>query len=269
MSDIPNFYVDLSGMFNIQKNFIKYNVNRETEPTLYEVNNNISSGLTNIYKSYFESDRTVNNTLEHQKEVLDIVNKEQDRLNTKKDQINQLYEGKQRALVLNESYRLRYKQILKIILVVIITLVLFIIVTFISKSFPDIPVVFEFISIIIVSTGIILVYFMTVNLLSRSNVYYNELVLPGPGVIGNAVVESKTYDKNITDLLRDLDTKMCIGSSCCDVGTHYDSGNGVCAPGVLQGFTTIDASPINRKINIAGLVMPNSPNEFSEYTLIR
>jgi hypothetical protein len=265
MNGIPDFYIDLSGMFNIQKNFINYNVDPKSDPTINNINNNISSGLNNYYKDYLQSNQTVNNTLEHQDEVLALVKKEQDRINAKKDEIDSLYTGKQRALVLNESYRLRYKQILKIILVIIITLVLFIIISFMSNSFPFIPpFVFEILSIFIVSTGIIIVYLMVISLLSRNNVYYNELNLPGPGVVGNAVVLSQKKDKNISDLLASLDTQMCIGSSCCDVGTHYDSGNGVCVPGLaVDSFTNINMDPIS------GSVMPNSANEFSDYTLIR
>ena len=56
--------------------------------------------------------------------MMGIVNTEHDRLNKKKDDINAAIIGKQRALELNESYRLRYQQHMKMLTVVITTLLL-------------------------------------------------------------------------------------------------------------------------------------------------
>jgi uncharacterized protein involved in tolerance to divalent cations len=112
MPDIPNFYVDLSGMFNIQKDFINFPVKPGNEPSISQINNHISTGLNKFYNDYISSNYTVNDTLEHQQEMLAIVNAEQNRLNSKKDEINSAHTGKQRALILNDSYRLKYRQIL-------------------------------------------------------------------------------------------------------------------------------------------------------------
>jgi len=267
-SNIPNFYVDLSGMFNIQKDFIKYNVG-PNEPSLLAINGNVSTGLNRLYNDYVTSNYTVNDTLERQQEMINIVKTEQDRLKMKKDEIDSAYTGKQRGIILNESYSLRYKQILKIILVIIVTLILFIIIIFISKRFPFLPApIFELLSIIVVSSGIIIVYYLTVSLLSRSRVYYNELNLPPPGTVGNVTSSSSSdYNKLFKDLTNQINANMCVGSSCCAVGTYWDPGNGTCVGNSISSFTTIDLSQIKGEFN--GSVKPNSPNEFSDYTLVR
>ena len=265
-------YYDLSGLFNIQKDII-LNPTFASNPNIVAINNKIGDSLDSIYNDYQTTNKTINDTLEHQQQMLSIVQNEQDRLNKKKDEIDSAYTGKQRGVILNESYSLRYKQILKIILVIIVTLILFIIIIFISKTFPFLPAsVFELLSIIVVSSGIIIVYYLTISLLSRSRVYYNELNLPPPGPVGNTLPTSSSssntdYNRLFNDLSDQNNTNMCIGSSCCADGTHWDPGNSICVSNTVSSFTTIDLSQIKGEFN--GSVKPNSPNEFSEYTLIR
>jgi hypothetical protein len=263
-------YYDISGLFNIQKDII-LNPNIASNPNIGVINKNISTSLDSIYNDYQTTNKTINDTLEHQQQMLSIVQTEKERLDMKKDEIDSAYTGKQRGVILNESYSLRYKQILKIILVIIVTLILFIIIIFISKRFTFLPAsIFELLSIIVVSSGIIIVYYLTISLLSRSRVYYNELNLPPPGPVGNTLPTSSNsseYNKLFKDLTNQIDTNMCIGSSCCADGTRWDSGNSTCVGNTISSFTTIDLSQIKGEFN--GSVKPNSPNEFSEYTLVR
>lgn len=274
MPDIPNFYVDLSGMFNIQKDFINFPVKDTNEPSISQINNNISSGLNKFYNDYISSNYTVNDTLEHQQQMLAIVKAEQNRLNSKKDEIDSAYTGKQRALTLNDSYRLTYRQILKIILVIIFTLVIFVFIIFASNFFPFIPsYIFEILSIIVISSGIITIYFMTITLMSRHPVYFNQLNLPPP-MNGNALstsTSSKTSNTNYNDLFKDITStgNYCIGSSCCSDGTYWDSGNGICKTKTISPFTTINLAQYSGDFTFNRSIMPNTPNEFSEYALIR
>jgi len=264
MTDATN-YVDLSSMFNLQKDMVL--INGLPNPNINTINNSITKGLNDIYKDYLDSNKTINDTLEHQQDMIKIVNNEKQRLDMKKNEIDSAYTGKQRAITLNESYSLRYKQILKIILVIIITLILFIIIIFISNNFPFLPAfIFELLSIFVVSSGIIIVYYLIVSLLSRSNVYYNELNLPPPGVVGNALPNSTTNNSIFDDLTAEINSKMCIGSSCCNTGTKWDTGNSVC---VKETFSTIQLLQTNGEFNNKINVMPNSPNEFSDYTPVK
>lgn len=257
-------FYDLSGMINVEKGLLNSIKNNDNAATIQSINS--------VFDNYYNSDKTVNDTLTHQQDMLKIVDTENDRLNKKKDEIDTAYTGKQRAVALNDSYRLRYKQILKIILVIIITIVLFIAIIFASRTFPLVPsFIFEILSIIVVSIGIIIVYSMTISLLSRSKVYYNELNLPPPGISGNTTATSfkRNYNQEVDDLLSSLDLNICYGSSCCDLGTHWDSGNGVCAGNTYSNFTTINLSQLQGEFEFNKSVMPNSPNEFSDYTPIK
>ena len=267
MGDATN-YVDLSSMFNLQKDMIL--INGLPNPNINTINSSISTGLNNFYNNYVSSNAIINDTLDHQQDMINIVNKEKARLDLKKSEIDSAYTGKQRAMILNESYSLRYKQILKIILVIIITLILFIIIIFISNNFPFLPAfIFELLSIFVISSGIIIVYYLIVSLLSRSNVYYNELNLPPPGIVGNALPTSSTNSSIFDDLTAEINSNMCIGSSCCNTGTKWDSGNSLCVGNTISSFSTIQLSQTNGEFNNKVNVMPNSPNEFSDYTPIK
>lgn len=257
MPDIPKFYTDISGIFNLQRNFIG---NLTPGAGTDSVVSGISTNLNSLFTNFISSGNTADDVLTHQSKMINIVKTEQDRLDRKKDDIESAYIGKQRAVQLNESYRLKYRQFMKILLVIIVTLVLFIMITFLSARFPFIPsFIFEIISIFIISAGLFIIYFMMTNLLSRSNTYYNELNIPGPTTGGNTIA-TQAGMSNLQDLFGSINLNQCIGSSCCKDGTKWDSGNVSC---VKDGFTTIQLS-YDRS-----LVKANSPNEFEDYTMVK
>jgi hypothetical protein len=262
MPDIPPYYTDISGTFNLQRNFIG---NLAPSPGTDSIVSGISTNLNTLFSNFISSGNTADDVLTQQSNMMNIVQTEQDRLNRKKDDIESAYIGKQRAVQLNESYRLKYRQFMKILLVIIVTLVLFIMMTFLSARFPFIPsFIFEMISIFIISAGLFIIYFMITNLLSRRNTYYNELNIPGPisGGSGSSTT-ARTGTSNIQDLFADINLNQCIGSSCCKDGTRWDAGNTSCIGNTISGFTTIQLS-YDRS-----LVKANSPNEFEDYTVVK
>lgn len=234
---------------------------------------NISQSLNNLNNAISGSGYTLNGIFNHQQEMTGILEREKDRINRKKDTIESAYVGKQRAVVLNESYRLRYRQIFKIILVIIVTLILFILITYMSKTYPFIPSsVFEILTIFVISVGIFSVYFLTINMIKRSKVNFDQLAIPGP-LKGNIVgqLDQKNKNKSMQDLLRDTNMDFCVGSDCCAYGTIWDTGNSTCIAGnkVVQKFTTVSGSYELGEFSGTLPIRSNSPNEFSEYTLVK
>ena len=253
---IPPYYTDISGIFNLQKNFVQ-----TLTPSQGDVVSGISTNLNTLFTSFKDGGRTADDVLTHQSDIMNIVQTEKDRLTTKKDDIDAAYIGKQRAVQLNESYRLKYRQFMKILLVIIVTLVLFIVMTFLSKQFPFIPsFVFEILSVFIISAGHFIIYFMMINLLSRSNTYYNELNIPGPTSGDGTVSTTRAGTSGIQNLFADINLNQCIGSSCCSGGTKWDAATSKC---IKEPFTTIQLS-YDRS-----LVKANSPNEFEDYTVVK
>ena len=270
MSDTTNPYYDLNTLTNLQQYITGTHVG---ENVVGSVVGNVSQNLDGLSRAISGSGYTLNGVLNHQKEMNDILIKEQNRVAAKRDVIDNAYTGKQRAVTLNESYRLRYRQIFKIILIIIVTLILFILITFMSKAYPFVPAaVFELLTIIVISVGIFSVYFLTINMIKRSKVNFDQLAIPGP-LKGNTVGQSvnKNNNKSLQDLLRDTNLNMCIGSDCCSYGTYWDAGNTSCVVGnaAADSFTTVSESYKLGEFSATIPIQSNSPNEFSEYTLVK
>lgn len=264
MPDLPRSYVDVKGVFNLQKDMVG-NLAGNTDPNSQAVVKSISNNINSLYSTFVASGASAEGVLEKQGDMLAIINQENARLTKKKDDIDNAYSGKQRAVQLNESYRRKYHQMMKIIMVIIITLIIFILVTFLSKQFPMVPsFVFEMLSILVISAGIFMVYFMTISMLKRSPTDFDELYLQSPGTGGNTV--TSTGSSNIQNLLGGINLNQCIGSSCCDVGTRWDTGNVRCIGNSVSMFSTIQQSYDVGDFSGRFSVMPNSPNEFDGYT---
>lgn len=266
---IPKYYVDVSGVFNIQRDFVN-RFSNDSNPDSQQAVANVSTGLNSLYNKILDSNSSSESILERQEKMKAIVQTESQRLNKKKDDIESAILGKKRAVDLNESYRLRYEQYMKIIIVIIITLVIFIGITFLSKRFPFIPsFVAEIASIIVISIGIFTIYYMTIDMLSRNRTYYNKLNLTGPNKdVGNSINIQGSTTNSISDLLSGSNMKMCVGSSCCDKGSHWDTGNAICVGNTIAGFTTIKQAYSLEKNYNKGEVKPNTPTEFDNYNPI-
>lgn len=226
-------YVDLSGILQVQKDILSEanagygNVGSDNLPNPLA---NLSSGLNNLYKSFSQAGISVDDTIQRQNDVINVIDFEKSRLEQKQQNIDVAYIGKQRANDLNESYRLRYKQYIKMSLVIITTLVLFILVSFMSSLFPFIPSsIFDVLSVLIICSGLIIFFYLYTDLMNRNNVYYNELNLPPP-IVGNTVVNNKDYDNILLDINYYIRNGMrvCIDKDCCAEGTTWDAEKGTC-----------------------------------------
>lgn len=94
--------------------------------------NTLNTNLDNI------NDKTAS-FLGNQEKVLNIIDQEKNRLNEKKQSIDNAYSSQVRSTQLNDSMNKRYKGYLKIIYLFIICLVVSLILAFISNSLSFIP----------------------------------------------------------------------------------------------------------------------------------
>jgi hypothetical protein len=223
--------IDLSGLFQIQSQYLLPNLN-PSDPTAAPVINGIQQQLNSLNTSFNQANISADNILDHQTEMLNIVNTEMDRLNSKKQAVDTALDGKKRGVQLNESYRLRYQEYTKMVVVIVITLALFILISSLSRVFPFIPsFVFEFLSIIVIAGGLFSIYYIYINILSRSPTNFNELNIPGPKTDTPAEkAAAQEAAARSGNLLGSINLNQCIGSSCCSTGTIWDSGNTLCIP---------------------------------------
>jgi hypothetical protein len=134
---MPQQQIDLSGIFHIQKDYISgIDTN---DPTLKQKVSGIQSQLDKLHANFKDSTASTNAVLDHQQDVMNIVDTEKQRLLLKKEQIDTSFEGKKRGILLNDSYRQRFEQYTKIIIIVVFTLAIFIGILILGRNFPIIP----------------------------------------------------------------------------------------------------------------------------------
>lgn len=273
--------LDLSGIFHIQKDYISGI--STTDPALRSKVNAIQSQLDKLNKNFKDSTASTNVILDNQQDMLNIVDTEKQRLLMKKEQIDTSLEGKKRGVLLNDSYRQRFEQYTKIIIIVIFTLAIFIVLLMIGRNFPFIPsFILDLLSIILFIVCFFSVYFSLEDIYKRDKLNYNELDLQGPSILTPAEIEKKNKDEGKAgNLLGSINLGSCVGQACCSEGTKWDSSNNFCISetAYLRKYGSIDtlATPAQYDseqfstmsfVMNSNMVKPNSPNEYIGYSKI-
>lgn len=271
--------LDLSGIFHIQKDYISgIDTN---DPTLKQKVKGIQTQLDKLHRDFKDSTASTNAVLDHQQDMLNIVDTEKQRLLLKKEQIDNALDGKKRGILLNDSYRQRFEQYSRIIIIIVFTLAIFIGILLIGKNFPFIPsFVLDLLTIVLFIACFFIVYLSIVDIYKRDKINYNELDLQGPSILTPAEIEKKTKQEGKAgNLLGSINFGSCIGQSCCSEGAAWDSSNNFCISEsvYLQKYGSINklATPAqNEQFSTMSLmlknslVQPNSPNEFIGYSKI-
>jgi hypothetical protein len=245
-------YIDLNGVLNIQKDYLG-NLNASDT-------SDIKNELSKLYNAYSVANVSTDSAITRQREVIDIVNAEKQRLEQKKQSVDNAVFGQKRAVELNNSNRIKQNSYTNLLIILIITLCLIIGIIMASKQFTFIPqIVFDLLTIIVISISIYVSLYSFLNIQSRNNMNFNELDLPGlkNSTAGNSIARGVSGPKNL--ITGDMG---CMGNDCCGPLTEWDQENGVCIPITTQGFTTM-TFPYNKgDINH---IAANSPYEFDKY----
>jgi len=233
------------------------------------------SDVGNLYNGLNSTTLNTNDVLIKQKEMINIVNSEQKRLNEKKQSVDNALEGQQRLITLNNSYRLRYADYTKMIIIFTICLTIFILVSIAKRYIPFFPEpIYNIIIILLIPICLIALYYKYSEIVSHNRLYYDELDLKAPSMLSS---EDKLKEKvaEQTNILKSgnllAGLEGCFGAQCCSGNTIWDSGNSICVAAPRSGFTTIDYALINGELNFKlnnDNIKPNSPTEFDKYTRI-
>ncbi len=194
--------------------------------TLY--NNNIlqTSALTylndrviNMNVSLKNMDTVQKNGLSKQSEINDIITTEADRLDQKKNTIDQAVLSQNRILYFNDNNRKRYAAYLRILMVAVITLATIWALLLVRKHIDFIPDWFiEIIIILTVTIGLIIIYNYYIDIRRRNLYNFDEINLEPPAI--NIKDES-----NGAGNLSDGAANLCIGAECCKPATKDIAGS--------------------------------------------
>ena len=195
-----------------------------------------------------------------QEKVNEIVTTENERLLQKKEIIDQEMDGKDRLRVLNRTTRKSGEHITQMVLVFVIVLCVYTFLKLLSDTVEFIPsFLFDILNFTIVAIGIIYIFTIFVDMLSRDRLYYDKFVFEHPNVDTPEEVQQKHQAR-----LQEA-TSLCEGSACC--------------PGTEAGQPVYDAALnlcVNSQDTFANMKMKNKvkptpsnkPNEFEDYAKI-
>lgn len=241
----------------------------------------ISSQLDDLNTNLDTSIDKDQKILADQSDVQNILNQEYQRLQSKQHSVTDALASRQRVSVLNENYRLRYAEYVKILIIFIVTLVIVLAITRFGEFLTFIPeYILNFIVIIVIFIAAISIYYIYMGIIFRDNIYFNELKLKDPTVTTTS--PGQYVDTSGSGSL-DLNFGTCIGSDCCDEGLYYDNTLDKCTtntpmptitktPTPSQGFTTMELayspdSITNGKKPASKLITANTPYELKDYAI--
>jgi len=259
----PNSYFDYSG---------KYNHN----PYLSDISgqHELDRMISNI-----QGNLTASNVIKNQTEMNHILYSEKERLSYEKKQTDDAIFSQQRMINLNNSFRERYADYTKVLLIIIITLVTIVGIIILHKNITIIPSFIIYILIILVTViGIFSSYYKYSLINARDRLYYDELNLQPPSIsTSGQTAAAQSQNAATGNLLGTINIGGCIGPQCCSGNTIWDSGNSVCIASIPAINTSI-GNTISTFVNLEnaytngemyqGNILPNSPNEFIKYQKI-
>jgi len=196
-------------------------------------------------------------------QISKIIDMESRRLDQKRQSVDFIRSGQKRMMLMNDSYRKRYMQYIKIIIIIIIVLALFGFFQYASSTFTSIPsALFDILSIIVISVGIIYAYLIYADIGLHNRINYDEIDYVAPVIpdkskmVTSASVSSVTPSVN-TDLFN-LKNLGCINSNCCSEGTVWNDNTSVCVT-KPSGFI-----PVTTPSSFSQVTKPSS--SFSQVT---
>jgi hypothetical protein len=255
---MPN-ELDFQSIFDIQKNYLA-NLNAlKNENAVFADIQAVGIKMDDLHTSYSKTDPASSETLTHQQQMIDILNKEQSRLENKKTGIENAYNTQKRLIELNESYRQKNAEYINILIVVIITILLYLALILISRYIPFIPsIVINLLIAILFASSIIIISIIISKITSRDSMNFQKKIFVPPYIqTGNVYGSGVSFNPSNAGL-----PAYCVGQNCCGNGTEWNPTFGNCSikPVSLNPFTLISES--------RNEAIPYVPFEYDSYAKV-
>ena len=232
-----------------------------------------------------------------QNNLTDLVEKESIRLDEQRESIEIAKISQRRLITLNENNIKRHSEYLKIT-----TLCLFEVLFIIIMTMLEIPMVIYFTVTIVTGLFVTIYCLMTYfSIISRDNIYFDEISIEAPILASQNKVASKNIDasgnlignidasgnllQNLGALLKKnvdasgnlINVNSCSGNSCCSTSTMWNPKVEKCVK-LIDGFSTIDTAYDNNMIvekksmkiinNKIDGIIPFQISEYEKYSKI-
>lgn len=204
----------LVGIFDIQKSYLNsLSTNVAVNGSTAGMVTDLETQLKTMHSNYNAASQNVNEVLTKQKEMQAMVDNEHTRLLEKKSIVDDTFNGKLRGSQLNESYRQKRAAYMKILIAISISLIVYLIVYFVLKTFSLPEGIGNLLSILLFSVTILYILSVMTEIYKRDNMDYSTLNLPAPKIVTDASAGQ------LSDAVSDkkgANPNECIGGSCCD-----------------------------------------------------
>ncbi len=182
----PSPHFDMNTLIELQK---QYAMDLQNIPVNVENNyhiNDLNDKLNKINNALINTQYGAQSVLYKQKIINKILDTENQRLLDKKQNIDTAISGQKRIIQFNQSYRKRYAEYNKLLVLFIITILLYILLTFMKNTFTIIPEsVFLLLNMIVFSFATIYSIIIINRLLSRDYMNFDEIVFLPPSSVNN------------------------------------------------------------------------------------
>ena len=219
----------------------------------------LNTNLISLDSSLNSVNSTLLGAMAHQDQMNSIITSENTRINAQATSLKNAVQGQQRIINLNDSYRKRYGQYLKIAIAITVILLLVWIFKVIESRFPDaVPsFIYDLLTITVASLGLIYCYLVYSVIGKRDPLNYDQLNIAPPPNAYTDIATAGNAAPNSNKSTSGGDLLTCKEQSCCLAGTTWRSEVGGC----VQGFTTLS--------QVSSNVEPMSSFEYTDYAPLK
>ena len=129
-----------------------------------------------------------------QQKGIHIIKAEKERLERKKDNIVSRANNTERMILLNQTYQLKQKQYLILIMIFVVTLAICALIIFMQERLGVKKTTLDMLMIAVVVIGFISAYFTYNDILSRDKINFNKLSMDHVDILSPAKLEEKVQE---------------------------------------------------------------------------
>ena len=163
-----------------------------------------------------------------QQKGIHIIKAEKERLERKKDNIVSRANNAERMILLNQTYQLKQKQYLILIMIFVVTFVICALIIFMQERLGVKKTTLDMLMIAVVVIGFISAYFTYNDILSRDKINFNKLSMDHVDILSPAKLEEKVQEMKKEGKITNANAGTCYGPSCCnhkDLAAYNEPSN--------------------------------------------
>ena len=184
--------------------------------------------LTNLNTSLSTQGSVLDATLTKQTEVIQILDREQARLNDRKVAIDAANVGQKRMVDLTRNAAQRNRAINNMFITVVVALLLYLGIRFSANLLPEL--VHDVLMILLVSIALLTLVTQYNDYIRRDNMDYDMINLGEPAQMIGKTSSSSKAGGPASGLIESRIGGGCVEDACCPSGTKYNKKFAICVP---------------------------------------